>query len=161
MKAKQLRELIIRPLLEDLAYSGLIKYSPAAEDLLIATACAESQCGHYIRQETNDGYGPAMGVYQMEPATAHDIYRSWIKYRPSLYFYYDKFSGNLYCMEYATFMARVHYYRVSEALPAHNPNIDVYLTSLGEYWKKYYNTEKGAGTIAGFIKKCEKYGDFL
>ena len=75
--------------------------------------------------------------------------------------YEDTLSGDLYDFRYSTLMCRVHYFRVPEPLPVNTGDKMVYLESLGRYWKKYYNTEKGAGTIAGFIKKCEKYGDFL
>ena len=161
MKAKQLRELIIRPTLKDLDSQNLVFYSMVAEDLLLATACAESHCGHYIKQETNDGYGVAEGIYQMEPTTQADIENNWIAYRPIFNIYHEKQDGDLYNMKYATVMARLHYFRQPAALPEANPNPKTYLLSLARYWKKYYNTEKGAGTVAGFVEKCEKYGDFL
>ena len=40
---------------------------------------------------------------------------------------------------------RLHYWRVPKKLPET-------LTQQAKYWKKWYNTEKGAGTIEHFIK---------
>lgn len=158
MKAKHLREFLIRPVLQSIHTQ--IPYSSVAEDLMLATACAESYCGQRLRQETNDGYGPAKGVFQMEGATESDIWDNYLDYRPELSELTPPAQLGLYSNEYAAFMCRVHYYRAPAELPAYNRNTDYYLEALGQYWKEFYNTEKGAGTVEGFIKKCNKYGDF-
>ena len=59
MDPKQLKELIERVLRK------VNLYSDAAVDLLMLTAAQESACGKYIRQLGN---GPALGIFQMEPA---------------------------------------------------------------------------------------------
>jgi hypothetical protein len=43
-------------------------------------------------------------------------------------------------------MCRVHYYRVPAALP---PAGD--LAEQAAYWKRYYNTELGRGTVEHFL----------
>ena len=58
----------------------------------------------------------------------------------------DQLKGNLY---YAVAMCRIHYYRVSEALPND-------LEGMARYWKKYYNTELGKGTVEEFIHNYEQ-----
>lgn len=142
---KQIRQLIIKPVLETL---GL--YSKEAEDLLYGTACKESNCGEYISQYPA---GPAKGIFQMEPATANDIYNNYLKYKPDLKARVDalrcdgltleeNLMGNLY---YAAAMCRVHYLRQPGAIPKD-------LQGQAEYWKKYYNTSGGKGMAAEYVK---------
>lgn len=152
----QLRQLIIRPTLE---YLDL--WSEAAENLLMGTAAQESQLGTYIHQL---GKGPALGIYQMEPATHHDIYLNYLKFNYKLsmqvgnlivgipfpgYDDPEEMIGNLY---YATAMCRVHYLRVPKPLPGADD-----LDALAAYWKKYYNTPLGKGTAEEFISNYKKY----
>lgn len=152
MRSEQLRDLIIRPVLK---YLGM--WSLEAEDLVLGTACAESLCGDYIRQVTSNGYGPAMGIYQMEMNTCKDIYANFLSYKKDLLEKVNKlliptlsYEQNLVSnLMFATAMCRIHYYRVKEAIPKT-------LIGQAEYWKKYYNTEKGAGTVAGYIDKVNK-----
>lgn len=159
MKANQLKELVIEPVLEHLDL-----YSESAVQLLLGTAAAESNMGDYIKQV---GGGPALGIYQVEKATHDDIWENYIDYRGDLeqsirsltitgydalnYFEHeaDELIGNLY---YATAMARVHYLRVPAALPEATD-----LDGLAHYWKKYYNTSFGKGTIVHFLKSWSKY----
>lgn len=145
MDEKQFLQYIIDPVLKSLAL-----WSPSARVLLLGTAMAESRL-QYIHQI---GGGPALGLYQMEPATHDDIVRNYLRYKPALSEIVEALStsslmvigrpaeemqGNLY---YATAMARVHYRRVREALPAAGD-----AAAMARYWKQYYNTPKGAGTI--------------
>lgn len=143
-----LREYIIRPTLK-----GLELYSEAAEELLMLTAATESLCGKYLHQVG----GPALGIYQMEPATCHDIYDNYLKYRPEIAKKvalfggsYRDLPGNLY---YATAMARVHYLRRPEPLPSASD-----VQALANYWKQHFNTHLGAGTVEKAIEKYRKYG---
>lgn len=152
INAGQLRTLIIEPVLIQLDL-----FSPVAVNLLLGTAAQESHMGTYIKQI---GKGPALGIYQMEPATYKDIWDNFLKYKPTLEERVSQFAimqpdhdemvGNMY---FATAMARVHYWRVRERLPA-NPN-DV--AALARYWKRYYNTPLGAGTESEFIANYKKY----
>ncbi len=47
-------------------------------------------------------------------------------------------------------MCRVQYFRQKEAIPNT-------LRGYAEYWKKYYNTEKGKGTVQQFIDDYKFY----
>ncbi|MDT0635088.1 hypothetical protein [Spectribacter hydrogenoxidans] len=149
INADQLREYVIEPVL-----SYLHLYSPEAVELLILTAAHESAGGHYLHQV---GGGPALGIYQMEPATHDDIWRNYLEYRHDLDDAVNtwrlvgapwndgdprptEMTGNLY---YATAMARIHYLRVPKPLPAADD-----LDGLAGYWKAHYNTFAGAGTVA-------------
>jgi hypothetical protein len=47
-------------------------------------------------------------------------------------------------------MCRVHYLRCPGTIPAG-------LRAQAEYWKKYYNTPLGAGTVDGYVQAWEKF----
>ncbi len=144
MDTKQLRIEIIKPALVFIGH-----YSKPAEDLVFGTACVESQCGEYICQLN----GPAVGIFQMEPATHDDIYVNFLKYKPELKAKVMKlFAPGLSVAEnlksnlmYAAAMCRIHYLRVSIPIPND-------LQGQAEYWKKYYNTAKGKGSVEKYLK---------
>lgn len=150
--AKQLRELVIRPVLEHLNL-----YSPVAENLIAGTAAQESGL-RYLHQM---GRGPAVGLWQMEPATHDDLWTNYLRYNQKLsQLVHDlelpawaagasEMAGNMY---YAAAMCRVHYKRVKAPLPA-DPN-DVW--AIAQYWKSYYNTPLGKGKVEEFVLNYEK-----
>lgn len=148
LNIKQLREYVVRPVLREL---GL--YSDAAERLLLGTAAQESRF-EYIHQL---GGGPALGLWQMEPATHRDIVSNYLEYRPELASKVFRASGCagfdannlLKNLSYACAMARVHYLRVPKALPND-------LQGQAEYWKAFYNTPLGRGTIEEYIHNFER-----
>jgi len=139
----QFRELIIIPVLQKLGMD-----SESAVQLVLGTAIQESRIS-YLKQM---GDGPALGVFQMEPATHEDIWTNYLNYRPELVrvlsdllppeFYgamaHTAMVGNLW---YAAAMCRVHYYRVPESLPVAGD-----IPGQARYWKAHYNTVLGAGT---------------
>jgi hypothetical protein len=142
LDVEQLRLNVIRPVL-----TRLDLHSPVAENLVLGTALHESNA-RYIRQID----GPAMGIYQMEPATHYDIHKNFLAYNTPLkirvnnlagYFSGElpdpgELIGNLY---YATAMCRAHYRRLKAPLPTNEP------FSLAQYWKEFYNTRYGKGTV--------------
>lgn len=146
---RDLRTKKIRPVLVELEM-----WSKQAEDLLVGTCCAESLCGTYRRQIK----GPARGIFQMEPNTARDIVDNYLKYRKSIkgsvYKYYDgtkSLEDNLETNdEFAVAMCRVHYRRVPKKLPYDREG-------LAKYWKDYYNTSEGKGTVQGFLDKWNEF----
>ena len=71
----QFRSDIVRPILEKLDL-----WSGAAENLLVGTSLVESGL-FYVRQLRG---GPALGFFQMEPATHDDIWRNYLAYRGDL-----------------------------------------------------------------------------
>ena len=148
--------MIIKPVLESMGY-----YSVAAENLLLGTALQESGL-RYLKQL---GGGPALGVYQMEPATHQDIWINYLNAREDLKYKVLEWheesmiddpvnaeevtrqpSAMTWNLAYATAMARVHYLRVPEPLPeAHN------VMDMAEYWKAHFNTPRGAGTPEEYV----------
>lgn len=144
---------IIRPTLEQLPLTGAYKASAVA--LLGFTAMAESKLTYLVQH----GDGPALGLYQIEPATHHDLWENWLPQHK----YYDlrqyirhtygdpRDDKLVYNLAYATVIARLVYYRIPEAIPHED---DLYL--LAAYWKKYYNTGKGKGTISHFVNAAKR-----
>ncbi len=145
----QLRSLIK----ETLQHFG--KYSEEAENLLLGTASQESRCGTYIQQL---GSGPALGIFQMEPATERDIWDNFLVYKKKLQQALHATCGRSeagpwlkYDLAYQICMARLHYMRVSDPLPQKDD-----VQGLAQYWKTYYNTELGQGRIEEFISNYER-----
>ena len=141
---EQFRRLVIRPTLQ-----GLGLWSPAAERLLLGTAVVESG----LKFLTQHGDGPARGVYQIEPATADDLAKNWLTFRPRWAHKLAAFAseqpsnGQLVSnLAYATAVARLIYYRRPEALP--DPEN---LRGLADYWKAHFNTTAGKGDPAKFV----------
>lgn len=146
-----LKDYIITP-----ALHAINMYSESAMNLLAGTCAKESRLGTYFKQL---GGGPALGIYQMEPATYNDIFDNYLSantkyvYRERMYRYIgwkEDFEPPkdmlIYNLGLATCMARLHYSRFSEPLP-HKYDVE----GLAAYWKKYYNTPEGAGTQKEFI----------
>lgn len=149
----QFRELIIKSTLND-----LMLYSEDAEELLIFTCAVESMGGTFLHQVN----GPALGIYQMEPATYNDIWQNFIKKSGPLSLkLFSNFDVNhmpseermIYDLRFATAMARIHYLRVKEPLP-NCKDVD----AIWDYYKKYYNTSKGA---ANRFESTNKYCEFF
>ena len=144
--ALHLLKEVIRPVLLDLRLGG-----PYAEALVLGTACVESHCGSWLVQLED---GPARGIYQMEPATHDDIWYNCLSGAPDLAKKVNRWRvqyGNgmgademKFNLAYATAMCRIHYRRVAEALPDNLP-------AQAAYWKKYYNTPAGAGTVDKYM----------
>ena len=134
-----------------LALQHLDLDSEDAREMLYVTGKAES--GYKTLQQY--GGGPALGFFQMEPNTAIDIWDNYVMYRP-------KYREKLYAMGFdegtlefcllsniglqAAF-CRLHYRRVPSALPKASD-----LEGQAKYWKKYYNTVKGKGTVKHFME---------
>lgn len=162
----QFREFVVVPTLKYL--DPVISYSEEAVDLLMMTAAHESKGGTYLKQIK----GPALGVYQMEPATHYDIYKNYLRFNPKIKSLLEDFTINagiilqegedmVFNLAYATAMARVHYYRVPKALPKRDvitewvtPEMreDDYLRELAEYAKKHYNTYLGKAEPEDYYK---------
>ena len=151
---KHFRECIVRPALDQLKL-----YSVAAEELLVITCGQESVGGTYFMQNDAWGFprGPAMGIYQMEPATYLDLWNNFLAYHPM---WLDRLHpgetphanvGRLvYDLKYATMIARLNYYRVKEALPQD-------LEGQFRYYKKYWNTDLGAATLPEIRRNYEAF----
>lgn len=125
--------------------------------LILRTGLVESRY-EYLMQV--GGSNIARGFFQCEPSTAIDICKNYLSYRKDLM---KKVADACYLdLEYFTnptasnwrsilttniaaqiIMCRLHYRRVPKALPKT-------LDGQARYWKKWYNTPEGKGTIEHF-----------
>jgi hypothetical protein len=101
------------------------------------------------------GGGPAIGFWQIEPATLIDIMDNYVKYRP-------KFEKRLKSLGFSqsdmetrvmsnialqAVFCRLKYKRDKYALPKSSD-----LEAQARYWKRVYNTHLGKGTITHFME---------
>lgn len=127
--------------------------NPAAVNLLLGTCFHESLGGTYLAQL---GGGPARGIYQIEPRTELDIWKTYLtKSRAARrHFMKDLVGYRIHNarplltvdLEYQTALCRLVYYRHTFTWP--DPED---LPALAEIWKKFFNTKLGAGTQQQFI----------
>lgn len=152
INANQLRSLIIKPVLLD-----LMAYSDDAAELLMFTCATESDGGTYIKQIE----GPALGIFQMEPATYNDIWQNYINFRDHLKLkLLHSFDAPrmpdeermIYDLRFATAMARIHYLRVKETLPKAND-----IQGLFDYYKAHYNTVAGKANYKDSVAAYKKF----
>jgi hypothetical protein len=165
MDIRQFRDYIAVPALERVG-----AYSRSAEQLVMGTGLAESGLffiqqiargpareGALSKKSRPDFRDGGRGFFQMEPATHDDIWENYLRRRLDLLNglkrllirdmdLHDQLQGNLF---YAAAMCRIHYMRFPEPLPAPGD-----WPGFAAYWKKYYNTPAGAGTIEGFLQKA-------
>lgn len=136
-------------------------YSDNAVDLIYHTGLVESRYKYLMQL----GTPVARGFFQMEGATARDICKNYLAYRPSLMGEIEKICYlNYYVLAkadieelefllttniaFSVIMTRLHYRRVPKALPKT-------LKDQAHYWKNYYNSHKGKGTPEKFLEICE------
>ncbi len=142
MNADDFRLEVIRPVLQRAKL-----WSFGAEYLLLRTAMAESGLGALVQLD-----GPALGVYQIEPATHNDIWKNYLAFRPVKAARVLAHSCSvpqhrqlIWNLGYATLIARIVYLRSPLPLPAGND-----LRGQALIWKEVYNTVLGKGTLQHF-----------
>lgn len=133
------------------------------EELLMGTCAQESDLGTYLKQL---GGGPALGIFQMEPPTYNDIMQIVmpvlpLKVRQQLRNHYgiDTFrtpppERMVYDLGFAAIMAALQYWRyrnIRKIPDSHD------IVGQAHYWKDYYNTSRGRGTVQEYIKNYYKY----
>ena len=147
MLASQTLALVIRPALEKLSL-----WSLSAEELVLGTAIVESGLT-YLKQH---GDGPALGLWQVEPATHDDLYTNFLNYRPELggklielraagLSLDENLATNLM---YGAAVCRLCYYRKPDALPEAGD-----IEGQASFWKEHYNTIFGKGTVSKYVYK--------
>lgn len=172
--AKQFYELVDGTLRK---FDSGIPYSPAATKLLLLTSAQESGLGTYIKQTV----GPAQGVFQIEPRSHAELWRRLVaKNKDNIIkaileiawhttctdealatvkreiaadtAYANKFLPHLQAnLLYQILMARVYYYMVPAPLPSED------VAEMAKYWKQYYNTPLGKGTVEEAKINYQKY----
>ena len=150
LSAPDLRECAIKPVV-----ASLDGDTPEAVDLMLGTALAES--GLIALKQA--GGGPAIGLWQMEPATHDDI---WLEFLPSR----AELSGAVsqyvcgagpstatqmaWHLRYACAMARCEYLRVPEPVPTR-------IEDQADYWCRFYN-RGGAATPEHYLAAWDTAG---
>ena len=129
-------------------------YSDDALALVVRTGMAES--GYRALKCYGEG-NPAIGFWQMEPATMYDIVGNYIAYRPKYKVALEhlgmQFTGDdieisvMSNMAVQAALCRIHYRRDRDPIPSWDD-----VEAQGSYWKKVYNTVKGRGTVKHFLE---------
>ena len=136
-EVKQIIESALKP------YPEL--YSPAAIELLLGTAASESDMGEITKQVG----GQALSIFQIERDTFQDLQARFGKQ----YGFNKKiFTDVRYDHKLAALVARLKYRSIKSPLPKAGDTV-----GQAKYWKKYYNTEMGKGTIKGYLAKYKVY----
>ncbi|MCJ8293758.1 MAG: hypothetical protein MJK15_05060 [Colwellia sp.] len=156
MNSQQLYDCIIKP---THLYMGGNYESRNANFLSLCTAAIESNCGYYIKQVG----GPALGIWQMEPATESDILINCDAIqRPDELGMLQSFGNEVsnvmwltVCPMYACAMARLKYSMDVAPLPDSENIRAVY-----DYYKRIYNTPAGASTYEKFKQALINNGVF-
>lgn len=150
MNAEHLRIHVIRPVLAVLGG----RTDQSVEDLLLGTAAQESHLGEYLVQIR----GPAKGIFQIEPHTHDSVWTNYLAFRPELAERVESFAtdnrdldliGNI---PYQVAIARCIYFPVKERIP------DTREGQAG-YWKAYYNTRAGKGTVEEYMSNYYRFVD--
>lgn len=155
-EATQILDLVITP-----TNKALGLWSLSADKIVLCTFQTESQFDA-VRQDLGPHrYGAGYGLGQMEKATFDSHVKHMEERNPDLkkmimeICNFDEFPGVetlTWHDRFAVCMTRYHYKRVPELLPDAND-----LEGMARYWKKHYNTSKGAGTVEKFIKDCKQF----
>ena len=129
-------------------------YSDDGLALVVRTGMAES--GYRALRGYGEG-NPAIGFWQIEPATMYDMMRNYLSYRPKYKEVLEgmgmEFKGDdieisvMANMGVQAGLCRLHYRRDSKPIPSWDD-----LEAQGQYWKRVYNTVKGRGTVKHFMK---------
>lgn len=160
-EGKQIRDLIVAPVLKELRM-----WCRSSEKLVWGTLAHEGDGFDAVRQY---GGGPALSWAGIEPATYNDfLTNSWpglARRRPDVAAAYmgmvpKRYSGFppaehlVRDIGFAVATCRLLYWRAPAPLPAHDD-----LPGLAAYWKRFYNTVHGDGTVekwlASYRRHCE------
>lgn len=157
MNPNQLRSLIHRVLSKLADQAGIpTLYSDDAVELLMLTAAQESHCGRYLEQIK----GPALGIFQMEPASYWDLVYRLSIHNPELHMAVTEW--NLLAIEddlemrgnipLQIVMARAYYYKRPGKLPAADN-----VPAMAGYYKQHWNTYLGKATVEEAKENYKKY----
>lgn len=122
-----------------------------AYNLVIETFCAETQLGLCPDNVHTSGFG----IAQFDNSGFKHAKGRSDKYRDGLYnaFRIDISSIEIIELRYNVLLSaifcRLFYKTKPEAIPSTREG-------RAKYWKKYYNTSKGAGTIKHYLESCER-----
>lgn len=158
----QLHAEIVHPTLTGLSLHRSPGQLRSAVQLLTGIAVHESG-GLRHRVQVN---GPALGLWQMEPATFEDLFEAYLDFRPQLRgrvldLVERGYDGELVRHlvdndRFACACARMRLYRSSHALPEQDD-----LRGHAAMWKAVYNTHLGRGTVERYIADVHHHAPWL
>lgn len=130
--------------------------APEAENLLLGTCAQESRLGTDRRQV---GGGPALGIYQIEPATEQSLWHDYLSYRKPLAIAVAKVCGvdspDRWHLEnnlaYQHIMVRLRYWAWVKA------PIPLTIEGQAVYWDVHYNANPHHGTPAEYIENYRRF----
>ena len=134
-------------------------YSDDALAMVVRTGMAES--GYRALKGYGEG-NPAIGFWQIEPATMNDMITNYIHYRShykknlislGMNFENDTTLSVMSNMAVQAALCRLHYRRDKDPIPSWDD-----VEAQASYWKRVYNTVKGRGTVKHFIKANNDVG---
>lgn len=145
MKTEEIRRWVVRPILQRARC-----WNQAAENLVVGTGLIESGYEFLDQRDLGGAPGPAFGPWQIEALTFQSLWLREFSQMTRMNYLQalgmqeipqiDELHGNLFL---GALTCRMKYLTVSEPLPASdNP------AGMALYWKKYYNTFLGAGSVA-------------
>ena len=152
----QLENIIIRP---SLSAVGLL--SDDAVALLMGTAAQETKLGSYIAQVGISMGKGGIGIYQCQKQAYDELWELFVESSKTMkakVLLLTGYSGKPPAVRMAsdlvlaTIMARLFYARILKPLPSKKD-----VKAMGEYWKRYYNTQLGKGTVEEFMKNYQEY----
>ena len=134
-------------------------YSDDALALVVRTGLAES--GYRALKGYGEG-NPAIGFWQIEPATMNDMITNYIHCRShykknlislGMNFENDTIMSVMSNLAVQAALCRLHYRRDKYPLPSWDD-----LEGQASYWKRVYNTVEGRGTVEHFMKANNDVG---
>ena len=128
-----------------------IQRTEEAQAMVFETGMAETGYRHLDQMKAKKGIG-AVSFWQIEPATIRDIWDNYISYRkPLIQATYklglieeNKVFSVYSNIALAAAFCRIHYRRFPKAIPKTMPQ-------RANYWKTFYNTIKGKGTVDHYV----------
>lgn len=146
LDVRHVLEYVVRPAIRPL---GPAYATTAAEQIVLGTAAQESGF-RYLRQV---GGGPALGLWQMEPATFRWL-RDQFAPNHGLSGAVNKFAHStpedvelMWNLRLAAAYCRLRYIADPEPLPAAGDT-----ARQAAYWKRVYNSVVGAGTAEQYLQ---------
>ena len=116
--------------------------------LMYGTCAQESHLGKY-RKQIN---GKALSLMQIEELTFNHIFKRYEKLIRSIFPELKEITFEMLETndKLAIVIARLKYWTIPVFIPAADD-----LEGIANYWKRYYNTAKGKGTVEQFLKNYE------
>jgi hypothetical protein len=148
--------------IKEIAEYALYKIDSYSDDslaMVVRTGMAES--GYRALKGYGEG-NPAIGFWQIEPATMNDMIDNYIAYRShykknlislGMNFEQDTIMSVMSNMAVQAALCRLHYRRDKNPIPSWDD-----LEAQASYWKRVYNSHLGRGTVEHFMEANKDVG---